>query len=231
VADLPSVAYPLSKLQARVGRGVLRADLASASNDYADYINEAIREFEKARSWSFMKKTGTITLSAGDLTVALPADFKEFVAERDKSPVNQILNDPDMPGAKKPVRLGFESQELMRLWKFSNLVVSFGFFGMPTLCVRRENSGLFLCLTLPNLQDLELEVNYYAYLPPLTAATDTHPLADAYPSMVIAKAKALALADINDPVVADLENYAQVKFKAASLQDSRSDLVGHDLHM
>lgn len=228
---LPSVTYPLSKLQSRVSQGVLRADIAATSNNYADYINEGIREYENLKSWSFMKKTADITLLANELTVALPADFKEFLAQRDRWPVNLVLPDPFVPGIVKPCGLSFESPELQAIWRFNSWIATFGSHLTPMFALRRENDGYFLAVQTSNLQDLTLRINYYAYLPPLTNPTDTHPLSESYPAMVIAKAKALALAEVNDPVADALDQYAARKFLIASSQDNRSELIGRRSHM
>ncbi len=222
--------FPLSKLQARVNLGVLRADVAAASSNYADFINEARRELQNKRSWSFMKASADLTILQGDKTVALPDGFKELQPEGSNgSPVSFILHDPNVPGAVWPVTIHFEAEEIRRLWLFGGQVSVW--FGEMRLFLRVNANGAILGLEIEATEDMEFRVEYIGYLPDLVAPTDECPLTNAYPEMVIAKSKSLALAAINDGAAVALETLSDSKFKEASLADARADLVGRDLRM
>jgi hypothetical protein len=222
--------FPLSKLQARVNLGVLRADVAAASNNYADFINTARLELQNKRSWSFMKASADLTILTGNLTVAMPDGFKELQPENSNGcPVSFILHDPNTPGAVWPVSVYFEAQEIRRLWLLGGMVSVW--FGEMRVFLRKNAAGAVLGVEVPATEPLEFRIEYIGYLPELSAPTDECPMTNAYPEMVIAKAKSLALASINDGAAVAMETLSDAKFKEASLSDARSDLVGRELRM
>lgn len=222
--------FPLSKLKSRVNLGVLRTDVAAASSGYADFINTALREYQDKRSWSFMKQSADLTILQGNRTVALPVGFKELQPTGSNgSPISFVLNDPNNPGSVFPVDVQFEAQEIRRLWLFGGQVMIW--FGGMRIFLRKNNAGAVLGVMTPAPENLTFRVEYFGYLPDLLLETDESPLANAFPEMVIAKAKSLALASINDGAATGMETMADVKYKEASLSESRSDLVGRNLRM
>lgn len=222
--------YPLSKLKARVNLGVLRSDVAAASSGYADFINQGIRELCQLRSWLCMATQTNVTIPTGQKSVAMPADFKELDARNTNGgPVAFMLQDPANPGAVFPVQAYFEAEELRRFFKFGGqLAVS---FGEMRVFLKRDKNGTSLGMTSPALEDLTFRIDYYQFLPDLVQDTDTSPLAELYPEMVINKAKALALNSINDGAAAGAESIASIKFKEASFSEARAELQGRDLRM
>lgn len=222
--------YPLSKLKARVNLGVLRSDIAAASNGYADFINQAIKELEDLRSWDCMSTQTNVTLPTGQRSVALPADFKELDARNTNGgPIAFVLNDPDHPGAVFPVPAYFEAEELRRFFRFGGqLAIA---FGELRVFLKKDSTGTSIGMVQPALEDFQFRVDYYHYLPDLVEDVDTSPLAEQYPEMVIAKAKALALASVNDAAAQGNETMASSKFKEASFREARSALQGRDLRM
>lgn len=228
--------WPLSTLQALVAKGVLRDDLAALSNNYADYINQALKEFQDKRSWlSQRMDTGPndLVIPAGSLVVAMPANFKELQSKNTDAPVTLVLNDPNFPGARRLIEVIFETEQLRRLWAFGGVVGAFFAQGFSAFSVAmvRDGRGTSLQLAIPNTDPLTFHVKYIGYLPQLVLSGDTNPISDAYPQMVIAKAKSLALADVNDPAADALETFSQKKFMEAAIAEGREDLVGRSLHM
>jgi hypothetical protein len=83
----------------------------------------------------------------------------------------------------------------------------------------------------PMIEQINLQVNMFAYLPPLVNPTDVSPLALAYPNMVLDKAKAIAFDGINDDEFQKAETKFEKKFREASYQDGFSENAGRVLRM
>jgi hypothetical protein len=83
----------------------------------------------------------------------------------------------------------------------------------------------------PLIETFNVSVNMFAYLPALINPTDTSPLIDAYPKMVLAKAKAITFSEIADPVSDQFEKEFEMKFRQAAYQDAYSEVAGRALHM
>jgi hypothetical protein len=204
------------QLQERVSKGVQRADLEDL---YPDFINEALREIQNRRSWTVMKDTTTVTIPNGSSEIELPATFKEM--QKSRPPVHAVCDDDVL----MPVDLVFEEQETRRSWTFGGLVYNYRVF------LERSNGSNKLKILVPATEDIELRVKYYGYLPDLEADDDESPLANLYPEMVIAKAKAIAFTTINDPMEASMEETFEKKFIAATVQDAHADVAGRETRM
>lgn len=222
--------FPLSKLKQRVNLGVLRSDIAAASSGYADFINTGIKELCDLKSWDCMSTQTTVTIPTGQKSIALPAAMKELDARNTNGgPVAFVLDDPENPGAVYPVSAYFEAEELRRFFKFGGqLAIS---FGEMRVFLKKDHTGYSLGMAAPALEDLTFRVDYYGYLPDLVEDTDVSPLANEYPEMVIAKAKSLALASINDAAAGGADEFAMNKFQQASFKEAHSKLQGRDLRM
>ena len=222
--------FPLSLLKSRVGIGVQRTDVAAISNGYRDFINEAINELQNLRSWDCMKMESDITIPQGELTVNMPDGFKELQPiNTNGSPLSFVLNDPSNPGAVFPIDVSFQAQEIRRLWLFGGAVAVW--FGNMRIFLKKTAGVSFIGLQTPAPEDMTFRVDYFKYLTELVDDTDQSPLANQYPEMVIAKAKSLALAAVNDAAAQGLEVYSERKFKEACFAEARADLVGRNLHM
>lgn len=222
--------FPLSLLKSRVGIGVQRTDVAAISNGYRDFINEAIIELENLRSWDCMRAEDDITILQGTLTAALPTGFKELQPiNTNGSPLSFVLNDPNNPGAVFPIDVSFQAQEIRRMWLFGGEIAVW--FGNMRIFLRKNASGAVIGLQTPAPEDMVFRVDYFKYLPELVNETDQNALANAYPEMVIAKAKSLALASVNDAAAQGLETYSERKYKEACFAEARADLLGRNLHM
>lgn len=219
--------FTFATIKARVKLGVLRTDVEAASNGYGDFINTARMEFQNKHSFIAQRKTATVTILNGTSSIALPADFKEL--QPVKSPINFVLYDPLNPGAVAPITVAYEIQEIRRLWLFGG--PSMGIFDAFRVFLKLSGTSSIIGTEIPAVEDLPFRVDYIAQLPDLSAPTDTCPITNAYPEMVIAKAKSLALASINDPAADGLETFAEKKFKEACIHEARKDLVGRELRM
>jgi len=212
-----------AEIVARVRKGVQRDDLV---DEYPDFVNEALMEIQQKRSWSFMKTTlEPLTLLAGDKTVALPADFKEF--QNIRPPVHLILEDPAQPlnSIYKPIEVVYEHEEQRRVWSFGGLVWTMRLF------MERVGTTATLGMVVPAEEDINLRVKYFAYLPALVNDNDTSPFIDAFPHMVLSAAKQNAFSTINDPFKDQMEADFQARFADAVRQDAYSEVAGRELRM
>lgn len=208
----------LAQIKAQVSIGVQRDDVSSASNSYADFINDGLREIQQLRSWKCMKHVSAVTMLNGTSSIALPAGFKEF--EPSVTPVFVTTD----TGALAPIDVVSREQQLIRSSKFPSDSVIRAYNDWQDDVATLRISG-------QAEQDLVFTVSYYRFLPDLAADSDSNQFTIKYPWMVINKAKALALASINDPVAVQLEQLFDLKFKQASSHDSFSAIAGQLLRM
>ena len=205
-----------AQLKARLHRGVLRDDLVE---DYGSFLNEGLREIQNRRSWTSMKRESddlTIPTGSGRETVALPADFKEL----QKDPAVAFVTED---GGWVPAEVVTEEQQIYRLWIFGGTPIC---TWPPRLFIERRATETVLGVLEALSQPLAIRVKYYAYLPDLSADTDTSALADLYPNMVLAKARAIALSQINDREADNAELEFEKKLADAIRQDAYSEVVG-----
>jgi len=210
----------LDQLNARMKLGVARPDLTVDGNtDYSVFLNTAQREICKRRSWKFMKASADVTIPAGQTSVALPANFKELT--RDKSPVQVVSGDA------APVPVDVWTMEKLKRRVRSQLstqtacAVDFT-FSPPKLETLIE----------PSDEDLVFEISHYKYLDDLGPSNTSNALTNDYPEMLLARAKSLAFAAVNDDaMVADMEKLFEKKFGEAAGHDAYSALAGIDLRM
>lgn len=216
----------------RLGVSVQRDDLASS---YGDFINEALKEIQDRRSWTCMKKTTQVTINpgenpvAGDLgtdsegsqTATLPADFKEL----QKQPAVHYVADD---GGFIPADVVTEAEQIHRIWAFGGTPVS---TWPPRVFYERNGTDAVLGVIEPITQALNFRVKYFSYLPDLAADGDTSPFLTLYPKMVLAKAKAIAFTEINDPAAIAAEEEFEKKLGEAIRQDAYSEVAGRVLHM
>ena len=208
--------------------GVLRYDLVAK---YPTFLNLALREIQNLRSWSFMKKRDIFPITSGTSVLTLPANFKEL--QNLRPPVHIRLSDPSFGTfVYKPVTVVTENQERARIWSFGAVTWD------ARLSLKKEGTTATLELVDLASEDLNFEVKYYQYLPDLTADSDESSIANAYPWMVVTKAKEHAFRAINDftMVEAMREEFMSADgkgglFREAVRQDSRVDIAGLDTRM
>jgi hypothetical protein len=220
-----------SDIQARLNIGVLRADLQPF---YGEFVNEALMEIQNRRSWTFMKTQQTITIPGGSgfESVVLVSGYKEL---RRAPSVFWLSTDQCSIGSTGvpspvlvPADVVFEAQEIAREWLW---------LGVPPIVwptrifVNKTPQGGRIGTTFPLLEPEQVVVLYYQYLPPLVNPTDTSPFIDTYPQMVLTKARAIALSEINDAESQKSETLFELRLRDAIRQDAFSEVAGHNLHM
>lgn len=221
----------------RISRGVMRDDLADS---YPDFVNEALREIQRRRSWLCMKQTAYFTIVNGASSVSLLADddandtnFKELT--KGTSPVHLRNSD----NVLTPCEVWTREKLLRRQARLISNSILYSVFMHPNLArrvsvpvfIQWEKGTPYLNVLFAADSDLPFSVSFYGYLDDLAEDSDTNDLTTQYPEMVIAKAKAIAFETINDPATADFEELFDKKFSEASAQDAYSALAGLDLRM
>jgi hypothetical protein len=215
-------------MQAAVKQGVLRNDLS-----YDGFVNAALREIQNRRSWSFMRTRATVTLLAGQTSVALPADYKEL--QNVRPAVTLAIQDPAVPGGAvaKPVNVVTESEQVRSAWNFDITM-----FPLMSVFLTEESDLTTygtqvktLAIVIPGTQDLVFNVRYYRFFPDLVNDNDTNQFMIQYPEMVELKAKTKAFNRINDPAAGQTEQLFGEQFGVAMRQDAYKDTTGRENRM
>ena len=154
-------------------------------------------------------------------TAPLPLDFKEL---QKREAVQYITDD----GQFIPADLVTEEQQIRRVWAFGGTPIC---TWPPRVFFERTATGALLGVLEPLSHPFNFRVKYYGYLPDMVADTDTSPLVDAYPKMILAKAKAIAFTEINDEIAQACEVEFEKKLGEAIRQDSYSDVRGLETRM
>lgn len=181
-----------------------------------------------------MKITEDVTIAPGTgfQTTPLENNFKEL---RPKTSINFVADD----GQRIPATVVFAEQEVWRNWAFGGTPPFiwppriFLIRGAPTpdQIAAGFSVGASVGILEAMIEEINLEVLMFAYLPLLVADGDVSPLALAYPNMVLTKAKSIAFDGINDEQYEKAEALFEKKFREASYQDAYSENVGRVLHM
>jgi hypothetical protein len=210
----------LDQLNARMVIGVARPDLtANGVDDYTAILNEAQKEICRLHSFTWMKDTADVTIPANDSVVSLPASFKELT--RTKTPVH-LFSDDGTPATPVDVWTLEKLRRFARSTLTTQIAVALDWSFLPPK----------LTLICTADEDLSFQVSHYAYPDDLEdGEEESNILTTQYPEMLLAKAKAIAFAAVNDPITADLESLFQLKFREARASDCHADLAGIDLHM
>ena len=160
--------------------------------------------------------TAAVITAAIDQVAVLPSNCKEL---QKRHAVHYVCDD----GGLMPVELVEEWQQIHRNWAYG---------GCPPVTwpprafyERRSDTESVIGILEPLIQKFNFRVQYFGYLPDLVNDTDTSPIIDAYPRMVIAKAKAIAFSDINDPSEAQFEGEFEAN-RCFQTCISRSEVAG-----
>lgn len=229
------MAFDLTALLRRLETGFDRDDL---SDRYRDYINTALHEIYNQRSFQDMRHRVNIVLPSGQIRVRLPADYKELATER--SPISVI----DQYNNTQPCDV-LEQHQLERFNarftgypypSYGNVFpASLGLRTRLPVFIDEDDQTKFLSIsTNPQWtagEDLNFQVTYYRYLPPLLEGTDTNGIVRKYFEMVVDKSKSIAFSDINDPIAEQFDKAFEKKMEYASKQDAYSRLAGRRLQM
>lgn len=193
----------------RMQVAVMRSDL---EDRYIDFLNEAIHHLAVRHSWIQMKMDAELVIAAGERTIELPPDFKEF--QNGRFPV--VASFTDSSGSDS----GDETEDLpipvYSRQEIEHLVPML----RPELHLVHRQDNETWTISLPAPADIEyaLTAYYYAFPGELGGGSgsdsgsgdvdETTPLLAEYPELVLEKALALAFAAVNDPVAVDhLKNF------------------------
>jgi len=214
------MALTFAQWKVRLAKAVLRDDLA---DDYGTFLNEALLKIQQKRSWLAMRTSADLVIptGAGRETIALPAGFKEL----QKRQAVQYLADG---GGFIPADVVTEEQQIYRVWAFGGTPLT---TWPPRIFLERQATGSVLGVIEPLSQVLNIRVKYFQFLPELVTDSATSPIADAYPGMVLAKAKVVAFTEINDPIAAAFETEFDKQFAEAARQEAYSEVVGRETRM
>jgi hypothetical protein len=209
-----------AQLNVRMALGVARPDLtADNGTDYTAILNDAQKEICRLHSFRFMKATAELAVNPGNTSVSLPANFKELT--RSKSPVHS----KDALGVQTPVDV-WTMERLKRRIRSSlstQIAVALDWdYTPPKLSL----------LGIEIDEPLTLVVSYYGFPSDLAAGSvESTALTTDFPEMLLAMAKMLAFAAVNDPMAADMEKLFQLKFRDARAHDCYAAIAGTDTHM
>lgn len=213
-------------IKRRLEIGVDRTDLSA---EYGSFVNEAIREICRMRSWQDMKSRAEVTVAANATTASLPADFKELHQE------HPAITYQATDGTSLPCEV--VSRSKMDRWQ-GNFFLSAARTNAPLntrvrlqVYVDRLDGTPVLSTHSPLTEAVTFDVNHYRYLPDLADNEDSNFLLRNHPEMCVAKAKAIALETINDPLAADFESIFALRFREASGSDSYGAITGRQFRM
>lgn len=205
-------------LQARVNRGIQRDDLAT---DIPNFINEALKDLQIRRSWICMKDEIQITIPAGSDSIQLPDNFKELQNPRES--IHLIYNDGS-GDRLLPVEVTTRADQLQRIFRLGRDLWMRVFLDLT-------NDQKFIRVGENASQDLPFNLRFYGFLPDLATGTDSNSLTNNYPEMIIARAKAIALASVNDPLAEGMEALTEKRFLEAKTDDGRREISGVTVRM
>jgi hypothetical protein len=232
----------LGDIIARLTIGVMRDDLAQY---YPTFINEALVEIQRRRSWQCMRAVNFFTILNGASTVSLlttdgsvATRFKELSIG--KSPVHLQFTQAGST-LLTPCDVWPREKLLRRQARLISNSLLYSVYSNPSVALRTQvpvyvdwQAGQpVLNILFPAQSDLPFSVSYYGYLADLDPANpaDSNEFTAHYSEMVVAKSKAIAFAAINDPVAGDFEVLFDKKFKDAAAQDAYQAVAGMDLRM
>lgn len=205
----------LTQLESRMTVGVSRSDIANAGS-YVQFLNDAQRQICRDRSWKWMKGKSTLSLTAGQTTLALPTLFKELTSST--SPVHLISG-----GVEYPVDVWSVEKHKRRALSQADTAAA---------CHLDDTvSPAVLDFIRPFDSDTSFTVLCYSYPADLVSGSDTNRLTIEHPEMLLALAKSFAFLAVNDPAAADFLALYQKLFDKASAADGYSQISGTQLRM
>jgi hypothetical protein len=233
----------LSDIIQRLTIGVMRDDLATS---YKDFINEALVEIQRRRSWQCMQQIDYFNILNGQSSCSLNTNadgnatrFKELTAH--ETPVHLRAQDLVLT----PCDVWTMEKVLRRQSRLISNSILYSVYSHPNT-TRRVSVPVFINWVAgqPTLNvlfaadsDLPFHVSYYGYLPDLVDDDPdgnnvlSNEFTEHYPEMVVAKAKSIAFAAVNDPAAADFEALFEKKFTEAVAKDAYQRLAGLQLRM
>lgn len=222
----------------RLTIGVLRDDLVST---YPSFINEALTEIQRRRSWQCMKQLDLFTVHNNATGVSLntndsgaATNFKELTLQ--ESPIHLKAQDLTLT----PCDVWTLEKVLRRQARLISNSILYTVYSHPDT-TRRVSVPVYvqwiggnptLNILFAASGDLPFQVSYYGYLPDLVVGSnETNEFTLRYPEMIVNKSKAIAFAAVNDPIAGDFEALFEKKFSEAAAKDAYQEIAGLQLRM
>jgi hypothetical protein len=200
---------------------VMRDDL---SEFHKAWINQALREICQDISFNCMRTSSTVTITSGNSSTLLPADFKELTPAR--PPVHLIGTD----GALSPVDVT-RREDIIKLRAVFRSPVATSLTGSTQVFIENDGQSWTLNLIDDADSDTDFDVSYFRILPNLEDDDDSNYLTITYEDLVESKLKAIAFAKVNDPVSTFWEGKYELAKRRASGDDARRWTRGRRLQM
>lgn len=168
---------------------------------YTKWTNRALRRIQQDRNWNFMRTTAQVTVTSGNSSVSLPANFKELASERPAVFVQQEGSSNPWVPVKVTSRSYADSHNTDLYWPASWSASSPSYF---EVFIEQAADGTWtLNLVADVNEDVVFRIQYFAFADDLSADGDSNYLTNNYEEMVEAKVKEIAFTSINDPIATD----------------------------
>lgn len=211
-------------LKTKLNKAIMRQDY---EDELGDYINKARRELYDENDWTLMKKTAKLTWAGTSSSLSLPADFKHLTDPI--SPLSYNTGNPNQPMmAQIPIK---PKKELERLESYVGNFYRPNYVNDNQYCTNAAyldwNANVpTLNFLLPQQIDLNVSLDYYGYYPDLVTDTDTCPLCEKFPDLVIWRAKTDIFEEISDPQYEDAFIQYNKKMEKATAADGMQKSAG-----
>lgn len=196
---------------------------------YPKWVNRALKQIQKERSWNCMTAKAEVTVLSGTKAIALPATFKELHSRRPAV----FVKDQTNGGVLSPVCVSDRpSAELTLsgvLWPSDWFV---GGSAAQEVFIESDADGAWT-LNLPANagSNIVFQVNYFGFLPALSAPGASNFLTTEYEEMCVAKVKEIAFEHVNDPISVDFATLYERHKSKAILDDNRRRYSGRTVRM
>lgn len=199
----------------------MRDDMAEF---FTAWINQGIREICQDVSFNCMRHLDEVTIESGSSFVTLPSDFKELTPAR--PPIHLVGTD----GKLSPVDVT-RREDIIKLRATFLSPVASAQRGSTEVYLSNNGESWTLHLLDQATSDTTFNVSYFRILPALADEDDLNYLTMTYEDMVKAKIKAIAFAEVNDPIAGGWEAKYEVAKVRASADDSKRWTRGRRLQM
>lgn len=218
----------LGDLKRMLRESFMRSDL---EHNYAAWINRGLRKIQQDEDWGPMRSRVFVSISTGQSSVSLPAEFKAFTSEQFPIHVRNSSGAELFPCDL----ITFEKSKRYRATTFFPPLTATQFAARSGVPVYLDQDGETFSLNLaaPAAENLEFLASCYAFQPDLAQETDTNFLTRSYPDLVEARVKATAFSRVNEfaEMVPALEAQYRQYLREAKSADVRQYRQGRPLRM
>lgn len=191
---------------------------------YPKWVNRALRQIQKDRSWNCMFATYDVVFTSGAFGVVMPDNFKELHSAQ---PSVFVKDGTDLFPVTVTSRSEHARFNAGSVWPNSGTSTS-----NLEMFLESATIGLWsLNVKDAPTQDINLRVHYFGFLDDLSADGDSNFLTTEYPDLCLAKVKEIAFTDLNDPIAVDFMTIYQNKLAEAIRDDNRRRYSGRRMRM